>query len=241
MRNACRASLESGVERFVEVSTNDVFGLKEEVMIDETYDFSRWHEPYPDTKLEGTQIAWDFFKKGLPVSMVYPCWVYGPGDSTFVPLLADAIEKGQLIHWRKDVIIWPAYVENVVDLLMVISGHPSAVGQGFLVHDGQSDTFQNFSCKVAEAIGARKTNVRIPYLAAYAAAYVMEFIWKTLGRKSRPLLTRYAVKNLGSRLQFSIRKAQELLGWHPPLSYEEGFRRTIEWLKRTNPELWKQK
>jgi hypothetical protein len=75
----------------------------------------------------------------------------------------------------------------------------------------------------------------------YAAACAMDLAWKALGKKSRPLLTRYAVKNLGSRLRFSIRKAEELLGWRPPLSYEEGFRRTIEWLKRTEPGLWKQK
>jgi nucleoside-diphosphate-sugar epimerase len=241
MRNICQASFESGVERFIEISTNDVFGLKERVMIDETFDFAYWREPYPDTKLEATKIAWAYHEKGLPVSMVYPCWVYGPGDLTFVPLIADAVKKGELIFWRKDVIVWPAYVENVVDLLMAISEHPQAIGHGFLVHDGQCDTFQNFSSRIAEAIGAEKPKLHIPYWTAYSVACAMELTWKALGKKSRPLLTRYTVKNLGSRLQFSIDKAKKLLGWTPPLSYEEGFKRTMEWLKQTDPGLWKRK
>jgi nucleoside-diphosphate-sugar epimerase len=40
-------------------------------------------------------------------------------------------------------------------------------------------------------------------------------------------LTTYSVKNLGSRLEFSIVKAERVLGWRPAISYEEGFQRTM--------------
>jgi nucleoside-diphosphate-sugar epimerase len=240
-RNICEASLKDGIERLVEVSTNDVFGLNEDVIIDETFNYDYWSEPYADTKIAATKIVQEFHQKRLAVSWVYPCWVYGPGDCTFVPLIADAIKKRELLFWRKAVIVWPAYVENVVDLLMVISEHPDATGQGFLVHDGASDTFQNFSSRIAESIGEKKPTLRIPYWGAYSVAGVMELIWKVLGKKSRPLLTKYTVKNLGSRLQFSIKKAEKFLGWIPPISYEEGFKKTMEWLEKTDPSFWKQK
>lgn len=241
MENICRASLSRGIRRFIEVSTNDVFGLKEGVVIDESFDFAPWGEPYPDTKLAATKVAWEYHSQGLPVSMVYPCWVYGPGDLTFVPLIADAIKKRNLIFWRKNVIIWPAYVENVVDLLMVIAEHPQATGHGFLVHDGVSDTFQNFASRIAAYIGAKRPRLYIPYALAYVIAGGSEIIWKFLGQKSRPLLTKYTVKNLGSRLRFSIQKARERLSWSPPVSYEEGFQKTMDWLRKTDPALWKQK
>ena len=240
-RNVCEASYRHRIERLVEVSTNDVFGLKENVIIDESYDYSYWREPYADTKLNATKVVKEYGQKGLPVSIVYPCWVYGPGDLTFVPLIADAIKNGELIFWRKDVIIWPAFVENVVDLLMVISNHPKAVGQGFLVHDGVSDTFQNFSARIAESIGEKIPQLHIPYWTAFIVSCLIEFTWKTLHKKSRPLLTRYTVKNLGSRLRFSIEKAKNLLSWTPPISYPEGFSKTLDWLKKTDPKLWKQK
>lgn len=240
-RNVCEASLKHGIKRFVEVSTNDVFGLREDVVIDETFEYSYWGEPYADTKCDATKIVREYGKKGLPVSIVYPCWVYGPGDATFVPLLADAIKNGELIFWRKDVIVWPAYVENLMDLLMVLSEHPKAVGQGFLFHDGVSDTLQNFSSKIAESIGEKNPKLHIPYWTAYAAASIMEFLWKLLRKKSRPLLTTYTVKNLGSRLRFSIKKAEKVLGWVPPINYRDGFEKTMEWFKDTDPRLWKQK
>ncbi|HOT19924.1 MAG TPA: epimerase, partial [Spirochaetota bacterium] len=59
----------------------------------------------------------------------------------------------------------------------------------------------------------------------------MEFLWKTLNIEKRPLLTTYTVKNLGSRLQFSIDKAKRELGWKPKVSFQEGFARTMDWLK----------
>ena len=124
---------------------------------------------------------------------------------------------------------------------MVISEHPNAVGQGFLVHDGVSDTFQNFSAKIAESIGEKKPKIHIPYWSAYTVAWLMEFTWKILKKKSRPLLTTYTVKNLGSRLRFSIKKAERELDWVPPISYERGFEETMKWLGQTDPDLWKQK
>jgi nucleoside-diphosphate-sugar epimerase len=231
MRNICRASLEHGVERFVEVSTNDIFGLKEGVVMDENFGFSYWKEPYADTKIEATKIAWEFYQKGLPVTMVYPCWVYGPGDKTFVPEIIKALRNRSLIFWRKGALVWPAYVGNVIDLLMVIGENPAAVGHGFLVHDGISDTFEGFTAKIAESMDSPKASRYIPYSVAYAASWCLELAWKLLGKKSRPLLTTYSVKNLGSRLQFSIDKAERVLGWKPPISYEEGFKKTMGWFK----------
>jgi hypothetical protein len=35
--------------------------------------------------------------------MVYGTWIYGEGDSTFIPGLADAIVKKDMLFWRKNV------------------------------------------------------------------------------------------------------------------------------------------
>lgn len=234
-RNVCTAAVENRVGRVVHISTNDVFGRDETRVMDESTPLEPWGEPYPDRKIEAENIMWNFFRtKGLSVTMVYPCWVYGPGDRTFVPLLAEAIKKREMLFWRRDVIVWPTYIDNLTDLLMLISTAPKAVGQGFLVHDGESVTLERFCEKIAEAMGATPPRTHIPYGAAYAAAVCMEFFWRFFAVKTRPLLTTYAVKNLGSRLLFSIEKAKKVLGWTPPVSFSQGFSRTMEWI-RTDP------
>lgn len=231
-KNVCEAALAAKVKRVVDISTNDVFGLREDVVMDETFPLSKWKEPYSDYKIESEKIMWHYHRtKGLPVTMVYPCWVYGEGDQTFVPLLADAIVKRDLIFWRKDVIVWPAYIKNLVDLLLLIAEDPRAVGEGFLVHDGESVTLQKFCEGIAQALGVKPITTHIPYSLAYVAAFFMEIVWKLFRIKTRPLLTTYTVKNLGSRLRFSIAKAERVLGWKPKISFNQGFEETMRWLK----------
>ena len=240
--NMCRAATKARVKRFVDMSTNDVFGMDEEHVMDESFPLRPWKEPYPDTKIAAEEISWRYHREqGLPVTMVYPCWVFGPGDKTFVPLLADAIVKRELIFWRRDVIVWPTYIENLVDLLMTIAEDRRAVGNGYLVHDGISVTLQEFCAAIARTMGVPPITTHIPYFAALAAGWSMEVLWKLLGKKSRPLLTTYTVKNLGSRFRFSIDKARRELGWKPKISFEKGFEKTMEWLKTLDIETLKQK
>jgi 2-alkyl-3-oxoalkanoate reductase len=173
--------------------------------------------------------------------MVYPLWVYGPGDRTFVPLLADAIIKKDMIFWQKGAIVWPTYIGNLMDLLMVISEDDRAVGNGYLVHDGESTTLEEFCAGIAQAVGAAEINTYIPYFAAYAAAFVMEAFWKLFKIKTRPLLTTYTVKNLGSKMRFSIDKVSTELGWRPKITYRQGFDMTMDWLKTLDLSQLKQK
>lgn len=230
--NICKAATEARVRRFVMVSTNDVFGLGEDQVMDETSPLTPWHEPYPDTKIEAEKIAWRYHREQkLPVTMVYPCWIFGPGDRTFVPLTADAILRGEMVFWRRDVHVWPTYIENLVGLLMKIAVDKRAVGNDYLVHDGEMTTYQKFCAAIADTIGAKAPRLHIPYFVAYAAAVLLEFTWRLFRKKTRPLLTTYTVKNLGSRLRFSIAKAEADLHWKPPVPYKEGLKRTLLWLK----------
>ncbi len=240
--NVCRAAVQAGVMRLVKISTNDVFGIDESEIMDETFPLVPWNEPYPDTKIAAEEIAWKYYKeKKLPVTMVYPCWIFGPGDKTFVPHLADAILKKEMVFMRKNAIVWPTYIGNLVDLLMLISVDERAIGNGYLVHDGESTTLEEFTNSVAKAIGGKEVTTHIPYWLAYLVAVLMEFFGKLFSKKDRPLLTTYTVKNLGSRLRFSIDKAKRELGWMPKITYKEGFAATMVWLKTLDFSILKQK
>ncbi len=240
--NVCRAASEANVDVLVKISTNDVFGLREDVVMDETFPLTPWNEPYPDTKLIAEEIAWKYYKeKNLPVTMVYPCWIFGPGDKTFVPHLADAVLKKEMVFMRKNAIVWPTYIENLVDLLMLIAEDKRAIGNGYLVHDGEHTTLEEFTNSLAKSIHAKEVTMHIPYWLAYSAALIMEFFGKLLKQKDRPLLTTYTVKNLGSRLRFSIDKAKRELDWTPKITYKQGFATTMEWLKTLDVSTLKQK
>jgi nucleoside-diphosphate-sugar epimerase len=240
--NICKAAVDVGVSRLVDISTCDVFGTREDIVMDETLPLQYWGEPYADSKIDAEKVMRKYHEEeGLPLTMVYPLWVFGEGDQTFVPLLADALVKKELIFWRKGAIVWPTYIDNLVDLLLLISEDDRAIGNGYLVHDGESTTLEEFCAGIAGTLGVPPCKTYIPYWAAMSAARVMELLWKLFSIKMRPLLTTYTVTNLGSRFRFSIDKAERELGWKPRISYREGFAQTMAWLKTLDLEKLKQK
>ena len=242
MENICKAAVKAKVERLVYMSTNDVFGPLEDVIMDETFPLKKWGEPYPDTKIDAEEIAWRYYKEfNLPITMVYACWVYGEGDITFVPLLADAIIKKELIYWRKKVHVWPTYIDNLVDLLMIISADQRAIGQGYLVHDGEMVTLQDFCEEIAHILDVPPITTYIPYWLAKFAGWFLEKWWRITKKKTRPLLTTYTVTNLGSRFNFTIDKAKRELDWIPKITYTEGMKTTMQWLKTLDFETLKEK
>jgi nucleoside-diphosphate-sugar epimerase len=231
-RNICRAATREDVKRLVHISTNDVFGLSEKAIMDESYPKKRWGEHYPDYKIKAEEICWLYHEEQrLPLTVVYPCWVYGKNDFTFVADLADAILKKELMFWRRYATIWPTYIDNLVDLIVKVSEDDRAVGNGYLAHDGESVTLQDFCRKIAETLNVPIITTHIPFAAAYAFAVIQETLNRIFRRTKRPLLTTYIVKNLGSRLRFSIWKAQSELEWRPEVPFEEGIERTMAWLK----------
>ncbi|NQU63532.1 MAG: NAD-dependent epimerase/dehydratase family protein [SAR324 cluster bacterium] len=241
-RNICRAATKGNIERLVYISTNDVFGRNEKSVIDESSPLHNWEEPYPDHKIKAEEICWLFHQEQrTPITIVYPCWVYGKNDYTFVADLADAIIKKKMIFWRKKALVWPTYIDNLIGLIARISEDERAIGNGYLVHDGESTTLQEFCLKIAESLDVPPITRQLPYPVAYAYAVLLETLYTIIRKKTRPLLTTYVVKNLGSRLRFSIEKAKNELGWQPEISFEEGFKRTMDWLRTVDRKKLKTK
>jgi nucleoside-diphosphate-sugar epimerase len=230
--NLCRIFSKIKIKRLLAISTNDVFGNKSRDIITEQKSLTYWQEPYPDSKIDADNILWDYHsKKKLPVALVYPCWVYGEGDKTFVPSLVKAIKNKDMVFWRKNLEIWPTYISNLVDLMMILIKDRRAVGEGYLVHDGKSETLQDFCKKLADSLNLKAPTLHIPYFMAWLAAKIMEGFYKLLHKKNRPMLTTYIVKNMGARLKFSIEKVNRHLNWKPSHTTKEGMAETIEWLK----------
>jgi 2-alkyl-3-oxoalkanoate reductase len=231
-RHVCRAAARSNVRRLVYLSTNDVFGRGEQAVIDESFPLKPWKEPYPDHKIRAEEIVWLYHREQrLPVSTIYPCWVYGENDYTLTADLADAIIKRQMLFWRRGAFVFPLYVGNLVELMLIVAEDDRAVGHGFLAHDGGPITLEAYADAVAKALSVPPVSRRLPYPAVYLAAAALEKTWRLLRRKKRPLLTTYVVRSLGSKARYSIKKAERELGWRPGISFDEGLMRTLAWLK----------
>ncbi len=79
--------------------------------------------------------------------------------------------------------------------------------------------------------GFRKP-ANFPKVLVYPAAFVMELIYTVLKIKSPPLLTRGRVNMFYDNVEFSVKKAEELLGFKNEYTLEEGIKKTVQWYKQ---------
>jgi nucleoside-diphosphate-sugar epimerase len=229
-RNAALAAGTAGVERFVLVSTSDVFGVpRGDEVLDESMPLRRWGEPYADSKVEAEEWLWRHHREtGLPVSVIYPGWVYGPGDRALFAGLARAVADGAFVFWSRAVVLAWVYVDNLVDACILASRQPQAVGQGYLIDDGAAGpTLEELTARLASIVGARPPSRRIPYGLAYGAASLLQVTWRLLRLRGAPPLTTADVKALGQTFRLSNEKAQRQLGWTPRVPIDAGMERAF--------------
>jgi len=232
-QNVARAAKAAGVARFVHVSTSDVFGIpRGGEVIDESSPYGYWQEPYPDTKIDAEQWLWQFSRdSGLPLSVIYPCWVYGPGDQALFPGFAEAIRDGFLVFWQRDTRLAWVHVENLVDAIVLVSADPRAIGQGYLVHDDASGpTLERLCARLADILGKPFKPRHVPYAIVYAAAATLQSVWRTFNLKGAPLIFTNDIKAFGYRWTFSNKKLRQL-GWSPRIGIDEGMEQAFAYFR----------
>jgi nucleoside-diphosphate-sugar epimerase len=240
-RNVCEAAIGFKTERLIYLSSFESFDHSRLDRIDEKTPFSVRNQSYADTKIRGTETVLEYAGRGLKASVVYPVWVYGPGDRTLIPLLADIIRRRLMFYWSHQARMSLVYIDNLVDLLMLAATHPDAAGETFLACDGVDMTFEEFCERVAKGIHVPPPSFYLPHKLTCMLAGIMETVYRLFRSPKRPLLTRQAVTLLASRAFVDASKARRVLGWSPGIDQDVAIAGTLDWLVRIDPSEWKQK
>jgi nucleoside-diphosphate-sugar epimerase len=235
--NVVAAAGNAGIERFVHISSTDVYGHPATPAVDERETprgFANW---YAETKLAAErEVRRAQRGGGLTVVILRPATVYGPGSVDVIGDIARAIRAGHmLLIDRGRAIAGLSYVENLVDAVLLALRHGAAPGQAFNVTDGLPVTWRQFTDDLATGLGAPPVRFSLPYPVATALGSGLEHGYRALrrltGLSTAPLLSRQAVQVLGRDQDFSNRKLTAQLGWRPRVGYEAGLAATLEWLR----------
>lgn len=83
VRNVMESALEAKVKKVVHISTVAIFGNTNDCPITEkSQPGAKRFSKYGESKYQGDKIAWEFYnKKQLPLVVLYPGAVLGPGDT----------------------------------------------------------------------------------------------------------------------------------------------------------------
>lgn len=224
-QNALAGSAAAGVRRFVHVGTEAALLAGEPLVnVDESAPL-RPDSPslYPSTKAMAEQAVRQANRTdSFETVVVRPRFVWGPGDTTVLPSLSEAVRSGRFRwigggHHRTST----THVDSVVEGLM-LGASRGAPGAAYFVTDGEPVVFRDFVTRLLATQGLDPGDGELPLGVANALAVAGEAAWKRLPLPGRPPLTRMALWVSSQECTIDITRARSELGYEPVRSIDDG-------------------
>jgi nucleoside-diphosphate-sugar epimerase len=216
-----RQAAEAGVRRFVFVSSIKVNGEHSQPGQPFTADqIPAPGDPYGVSKCEAeSELRALSQETGMEVVIIRPPLVYGPGvKANFLAMMrwlqrGVPLPLGGVTENRRSLV----FLGNLVDLIVTCIDHPAAANQTFLVSDDEDLSTAVLLRRMAAALGRPARLIPLP-------AGLITLGAKLIGRPG-------IAQRLCGSLQVDIGKTKAVLDWSPPVSVDEGLRRTAaHWL-----------
>ncbi len=207
--NLLQAADRSGsVERFVYISSSEVYGTAKHESMDEDHP-TLPHSTYAASKLAGDRVSFTLGKElGLPVVIVRPFNSYGPNITQpyIVPeiIVQASTGNGELSLGNIDAFRDLTYADDTARGIVLSGIRSGAEGEVINLGSGNAMTIRELASKITLLMGKHATIKNDP-------------------SRLRP----YDV----GKLNCDNTKARRILGWKPEISLEEGLRRTIDWAR----------
>jgi len=210
--NLLKASLDSGVRRYIQASSASVYGNTETLPVDETL-APNPVSPYAVAELAAENYAKVFYRAyGLETVCLRYFNVYGPRQTFSVYSGATTIFLNKLSRGQRPVIFGDGdqtrdfvYVEDVVEANMLALSSRKAVGEALNVGTGIPHTINELVQGLQERLGKQRL--------------------KPIYKSSRQGDIRHSYA--------SIEKAKRMLGYKSKFSLDEGINMLVEWFQRS--------
>jgi nucleoside-diphosphate-sugar epimerase len=230
-RRLMQAAAIAGVRRVLFVSSVKAVGeSSERPWTDDVTPAPR--DPYGQSKLEAEHVVRTIADAaGVDAPILRLPLVYGPGMRANMLRLFQLVDRGVplpvgAVRNRRSLL----YVENVAAAILAALRSPAASRETFFVSDGEDVSTPELVERVARALDRRARLLPIaPKLFRYvgrvgdALSAVLPF----------PVTTAAVDRLLGS-LAVDSTRLRLVTGFAPPVSLDEGLRRTAAWYRATN-------
>jgi nucleoside-diphosphate-sugar epimerase len=123
------------------------------------------------------------------------------------------------------------YVDNCAQAVLLAGTIPGLEGEAFNIVDDDLPTGRELLRCFRREVGGIPT-LAIPQWAIQPAAGLCESYHRRSNGQIPAVLTRYKCSAMWKPLNYSNAKAKAILGWEPQVSFSEGLRRTLAWLRK---------
>lgn len=154
-RHMLSAALAQGVERFVFLSTAEVYGSQAHGEIDETAPYVYTGGEYGDSKIDAEKLCFEYVGKGLPVTILRPSIIYGPFGKSWTINTAKRLQSGNWGVFDKfgNGICNLIYVDDLVMAIFQALSNPKAVGEAFNIVGPERLTWNQYFERFNDALG----------------------------------------------------------------------------------------
>lgn len=228
-RNVLEACARHGVKRLVHTSSPSAHALKNNLCIkEEDQNENNRLNYYIESKLLAEKLVRGQDK--VPYSMIRPRGITGIGDKNMLPVLINVNRQmGIPLFQKGKVLVDLVCAENAALALRLCMEKEEALGQAYNITNGEPKLVTDLAEEMFTALGIKAKYIRLPFMPVYAAAGMLEAVWKLLRIYDKaPPVTRINVCTLGRSQIFSIEKARRELGYEPRVSLSEMIREYAE-------------
>jgi nucleoside-diphosphate-sugar epimerase len=143
--NLLEAAKKHGVQRFVQLSTAEVYGEPSGEIAETTpYGYTGWE--YSDSKIEAEKLCFKYHAQGVPVSILRPSIVYGPFSNSWIVRFAMRLRSRQ---WGTFKVYGEGfcnliYIDDLVQGIWLAVNQAGAVGEAFNLNGPEIVTWNEY-------------------------------------------------------------------------------------------------
>ncbi|HBC87373.1 MAG TPA: 3-beta hydroxysteroid dehydrogenase [Lentisphaeria bacterium] len=194
---------------------------------------------YPETKAIAERAVLKANSANFATVAIRPHLIWGPGDPHLLPRVIERARKGKLsqVGDGKNLVDM-TYIDNAssahIAAAETLRTSQKANGKAYFVSDGKPVLLWDWINNLLKELGIPPANRKISYRSAYAAGFLIEFLYKGIPFPGEPYMTRFVAGQLAFSHYFNISAARNDLGYKTKVSPDEALKRTIEYLKKHN-------
>lgn len=214
-------------KRFVHVSTIGVHGHIKQPPADENAPLQPG-DVYQETKLEAEIWLKNYAdQEELSVTIVRPAGIYGFGEKRLLKIFKWVYRQWVPVIGEGNNLLHFIHVDDLTNFLILAATHPQSDGEVFICGSPEAISFKKMVSIISDYYGNSVKFIKFPAAPLFALGYLFEVICRPLGIE--PPIYRRRLAFYTKDRSFNTSKMNNLLGFVPAHSDEEGLKELAQW------------
>ncbi|MFP4472725.1 MAG: NAD-dependent epimerase/dehydratase family protein [Candidatus Omnitrophota bacterium] len=214
------------IQKIIHISSTAAYGILKDHRINENTECNPY-TPYQRSKHESDHAALSYIEQGLPITIIRPCMIYGPGFKGDFFTMTKVAKKGFYPKIGLGKNLAPSlYIDDLIDALILAVDH-AKTGETYLIGPTRSFSQKEILNVIKKFLNKKIFYVYFPVFLIKFLAWLQEKLMKSINKK--PVVTARNISSITHDRILDISKAKSELKYEPQIDLEEGLSKTLQW------------